>query len=107
MARSFLWDLLVRLFLPEDPPQIPQFTGCLTAGAGHISRAPASPPFPPAATPHGLQNPPPLLGTSQGLEKPADSSLPQAPWGPAIPWISGRPVPGTMSGGEEDPEGLA
>ena len=46
---------------------------------------------------------------TQGPEQPAYSSLPHlspaAPWELAISRISGRPVLGTMSGGQEDPEG--
>lgn len=91
-------------------PKFPNSQAASPHGSCRPHRAPASPPFPPAAAPHGLQNPPPLLHSpARHLSRARETSrlLPSArAVEPAIPWISGRLVPGTMSGGEEDQEGL-
>ena len=107
-ARPSLWALHVMLFLPEDPPpNSPKHR--LPRGSCRPHRAPASPPFPPAAAPQRLQIPPPLLHSHTGTRATSLLLLPHlspaAPWELAISWISGRPVLGTMSGGQEDPEG--
>ena len=93
---------------PRILPQIPQFTGCLAAAAGHIARPPRrrSRRQPHHSASRFLLR---FCIATQGPEQPAYSSLPHlspaAPWELAISWISGRPVLGTMSGGQEDPEG--
>ena len=93
---------------PRILPQIPPIHR-LPRSSCRPHRAPASPPFPPAAAPQRLQIPPPLLHSHTGTRATSLLLLPHlspaAPWELAISWISGRPVLGTMSGGQEDPEG--
>ena len=64
---------------------------------------------PAAAAPQRLQIPPRLLRSHTGTRATSLLLLPHlspaAPWELAISRISGRPVLGTMSGGQEDPEG--
>ncbi|RLN30451.1 hypothetical protein C2845_PM05G26000 [Panicum miliaceum] len=93
---------------PRFLPQIPQFTGCLAAAAGRIARPPRrrSRRQPHHSASRFLLR---FCIATQEPEQPAYASLPHlspaAPWELAISWISGRPVPGTMSGGQEDTEG--
>ena len=107
-ARPSLWALHVMLFLPEDPPpNSPKHR--LPRGSCRPHRPPASPPFPPQPHHSASRFLLRFCIATQGPEQPAYSSLPHlspaAPWELAISWISGRPVLGTMSGGQEDPEG--
>ena len=107
-VRPCLWAPPVMLFLPENPPPNSPIHR-LPRSSCRPHRAPASPPFPLAAAPQRLQIPPRLLRSHTGTRATSLLLLPHlspaAPWELAISRISGRPVLGTKSGGQEDPEG--